>query len=246
MRALLICQNAASAFWLQTQLAQLGYALDVVGSPSAAGEAAYMVDHVDYDVIVWDIDGAPAAAPSDLLSLIRPSQHGGVLILSEASGLDRVADALAAGASDFVLKPIDARQLNLRLGCLAQRQQSLRRSGSADHLRICTGRLCLNLETRTITFNDVPIVVTPRERGILETLICSNGGVVSKERIASRIYAIGDEAMPRSIETYVHRLRKKLARLPVEIATVRGQGYCLRVETQTETSGPALRNPDRD
>jgi two-component system OmpR family response regulator/two-component system response regulator QseB len=54
----------------------------------------------------------------------------------------------------------------------------------------------------------------------------SNAGrVLSREQLASRLYAWGDEVESNAVEVHVHHLRRKLA--PALIRTVRGVGYVL-------------------
>ena len=43
----------------------------------------------------------------------------------------------------------------------------------------------------------------------------------------SRLCEWGEEVSLNAIEVYIHRLRKKIEKGPVRIATVRGLGYCL-------------------
>ena len=42
-----------------------------------------------------------------------------------------------------------------------------------------------------------------------------------------RLFGFGDDVSSNAIEVYVHRVRKKLEPLGVDIRTVRGMGYLL-------------------
>jgi len=50
---------------------------------------------------------------------------------------------------------------------------------------------------------------------------------VSKDQLVDRLCEWGEEVSLNAIEVYIHRLRKKIEKGPVRIATVRGLGYCL-------------------
>ena len=53
------------------------------------------------------------------------------------------------------------------------------------------------------------------------------GRVVSKEQMIDHLFGFGDDVGSNAIEVYVHRVRRKLEPLGIEIRTVRGMGYLL-------------------
>ena len=53
------------------------------------------------------------------------------------------------------------------------------------------------------------------------------GRLVSKDQLVERLCEWGEEVSNNAIEVYIHRLRKKIEKGPIRIATVRGLGYCL-------------------
>ncbi len=63
--------------------------------------------------------------------------------------------------------------------------------------------------------------------GLLEVLLQRAGRLVSKDQLVERLCEWGDEVSNNAIEVYIHRLRKKIEKGPIRIATVRGLGYCL-------------------
>ena len=69
--------------------------------------------------------------------------------------------------------------------------------------------------------------LSARELGLLEVLLQRSGRLVSKDQLVDRLCEWGEEVSNNAIEVYIHRLRKKIERGPIRIATVRGLGYCL-------------------
>ena len=74
---------------------------------------------------------------------------------------------------------------------------------------------------------DRNVELSAREIGLLEILIQRAGRLVSKEQIVDHLCEWGEEVSNNAIEVYIHRLRKKIEKGPIRIATVRGLGYCL-------------------
>jgi len=70
------------------------------------------------------------------------------------------------------------------------------------------------------------------------------GRLVSKEQLVDHLCEWGEEVSNNAIEVYVHRLRKKLEPGGVQIATVRGLGYCLeKPGAGTADASAAARDP---
>ena len=72
-----------------------------------------------------------------------------------------------------------------------------------------------------------PKVMSARELALTELLLSRQGRVVSKEQIIDHLFGFGDDVGSNAIEVYVHRVRKKLEPLGIDIRTVRGMGYLL-------------------
>ena len=80
---------------------------------------------------------------------------------------------------------------------------------------------------RVATIDGVMVELSARELGLLEVLLQRTGRLVSKDQLVERLCEWGEEVSNNAIEVYIHRLRKKIEKGPIRIATVRGLGYCL-------------------
>lgn len=207
-------------------LAQLK-GIDAVVDPSPSlEEAAHIATLTAYDVALWDLEGA---RDDDLAGFHRLRDLHPNLAMLLYSGTEHLAllnRAMDAGACDFILKPARASELRLRIDRVA-----LSQAGSHQHIRsratAAFGPLTFDTDAGQFSLAGEPLNLTPRERAVLQVLIRNQGQVVSKERIAERVFALDEEATAKSIETYAHRLRRKLAQSGIAIRTERGLGYRL-------------------
>ena len=96
-----------------------------------------------------------------------------------------------------------------------------------DHVfpRLPVRQWVLSVPKRLRYFMQVDL--SARELGLLEVLLQRSGRMVSKDQLVERLCEWGEEVSNNAIEVYVHRLRKKIEKGPIRIATVRGLGYCL-------------------
>lgn len=214
MRVLLVEDDPLLGSGVQAGLEQDGAAVDWAHDGEEA-EAALAA--ASYDAVVLDL-GLPKVDGLSLLRRLRSRRDPvPVLVLTARSAVgDRVA-GLDAGADDYLAKPFDLTELRARLRALLRRSRGI----AAPVIRC--GRVALDPAARTVTLDDRPVDLLPREFATLEALLLNAGRVLSKAQIEDKLYGWGDEIESNAIEVYVHHLRRKL--YPELIRTVRGVGY---------------------
>jgi two-component system cell cycle response regulator CtrA len=113
-----------------------------------------------------------------------------------------------------------------------------RRSNGHSESVIKTGRLLVNLDTRTVEVDGQLLHLTGKEYGILELLSLRKGTTLTKEMFLNHLYGGRDEPELKIIDVFVCKLRKKLAAAANGenyIETVWGRGYVLREPQAGET-----------
>jgi DNA-binding response OmpR family regulator len=136
---------------------------------------------------------------------------------------DRVT-GLDSGADDYVVKPFSYDELAARLRALARRTESVVRRPEP---RLTAGPISLDETSRTVTVNDRPIDLSPREFSLLESLLRHTGQALSRDQLLDQAWPFGVAVTPNAVDAYVHYLRSKLGPEGDRIETVRGVGYRL-------------------
>ena len=144
-----------------------------------------------------------------------------LLILTAADSVDERVQGLDFGADDYMAKPFSLQELEARVRALTRRGMG-GTSSSIKH-----GPLVYDQAGRVATIDGKMVELSARELGLLEVLLQRAGRLVSKDQLVERLCEWGEEVSNNAIEVYIHRLRKKIERGPIRIATVRGLGYCL-------------------
>lgn len=218
MRILLAEDDRVLADGLCRSLRQAGYAVDHVGS-GADADAALAANA--FDLLILDL-GLPKMNGLEVLRRLRArNTPTAVLILTAADSVEQRVRGLDLGADDFMAKPFALTELEARVRAL------VRRAMGAASAQIRLGALVYDQVGRTAFLDDQPVELSAREVGLLEILLQRTGRLVSKEQIVSHLCEWGEEVSHNAVEVYMHRLRRKLERGGVRIATVRGLGYCL-------------------
>src|SRR5581483_12495690 len=116
---------------------------------------------------------------------------------------DRIA-GLDAGADDYVVKPFDLHELAARLRALIRRA-----AGEAAPV-LAVGAIELDPAARRVRLGNRPVELSAREYALLHALMLNAGRVLTRDQLAERLYAWGEEIESNAIDVHVHHLRRKL------------------------------------
>ncbi len=185
---------------------------------------AFRADPADaliLDIMMPGIDGF------ELCRRLRQLTDAPILMLSAREGEADKVRALGIGADDYVTKPFGPMELVARVKAL------LRRAGSVQEKPLRLGEVALSALTRVATVRDQPLDLTRLEFDLLQALMRSAPGVLSRSRLIRKVWGpdfCGDE---RLVDSHIYHLREKLLGAgldPVPIVTIRGVGYAFKAK----------------
>jgi two-component system OmpR family response regulator len=219
MRILIAEDDQVLADGLLRSLRASGAAVDHVSSGTEA-DAALMANN-EFDLLILDL-GLPKLHGFDVLRKLRGRGSSmPVLILTAADAVEERVKGLDCGADDYMAKPFSLQELEARVRALTRRGMG----GTSSTIK--HGPLVYDQAGRVATIDGKMVELSARELGLLEVLLQRAGRLVSKDQLVERLCEWGEEVSNNAIEVYIHRLRKKIEKGPIRIATVRGLGYCL-------------------
>lgn len=157
---------------------------------------------------------------------IRLTSDVSIIMLTNRNKELDEAMCLAAGADDYIIKPVSAQILGLRVKTQLRRRNI---TGDRDLNIVRSGVLQLDTESRELMVEGIKISLTRTEYDFLYLLMESPKRVFTREQV---IEAIGGSVAFSSdslLDTHASRLRLKIksAGGPRVIAAVRGVGYRL-------------------
>ena len=218
MRLLIIEDNQRLCQAVAESLRGQGFAVDTAAS-AAEGLRAWKA--ADYDAAILDLMLPDGSGLNALKEMRDRGNMAPVLILTALGTIEDRVRGLDCGADDYLVKPFAMQELIARLRAL------LRRPGAALGRTLTLGSVRLDTSARVVTVAGAQLDLTRSELIVLEALLRNQGRVVSKERLAECLYDFEQERSTNSVETHIHRLRRKLAAAgaDVSVRTLRGLGY---------------------
>ena len=219
-------------FALRLHLEDEGY--DVIEAPT--GEAAielYAADPPDLAIVDLLLPGIHGFA---VIRYLREHSRMPIVVLTAQSDTHDVVAGLEAGADDYLVKPIAAKELAARLRAHLRRQQSsvptpeTRADAVAVVPALVVGPLELRPTAGEAYWHGALLALTRTEFKILCELAAQPGELLSREELLERVWGYDYLGDGRLVDTQIYRLRTKLEENPSDprrLMTVRGLGYKL-------------------
>lgn len=176
------------------------------------------------DVMLPRMDGF------EIAEAIRSAHADMPFLFLTARGLkpDRLR-GFGLGADDYLIKPVDEDELVARIGAVLRRTQPVSAALSAP---TAIGRYEFDPNALTLSIDARRQRLTQREAALLSLLCVSRGRLVRRDAALKSIWKRDDVYSRRSMDVFVHRLRRHLRHDPaVSLTTVRGIGLMLEVES---------------
>jgi len=137
--------------------------------------------------------------------------------------IDKVL-GLGLGADDYMIKPFGQHELLARINAVLRRTQP----AVSVPEELIFGDVRVNFKARTASKKGRELILTAKEYGLLELFAKHEGEVVSRETLLNEVWGYESYPTTRTIDTFVHSLRKKVEKnpaKPVHLLTIPWMGY---------------------
>lgn len=220
MKLLLIEDEEDLSAMLVKGLKKKGYAVDTAHDGE---QGLYLYGLNEYDLIILDLN-IPVINGFEVLQQIRRNDmYIKILILSAKTEVEHKVKGLNMGANDYMGKPFDFMELDARINGL------LRLNFIQTSAEQFCGNIKINLITKMVWKDDVPIPLTKKEYSILEYLFIHKNEVISAETLIEHVWDSNVDLFSNSLKYHIHMLKKKLNTSCIR--NIRGHGYILTEET---------------
>lgn len=220
MRLLVVEDEIKTMDFLKRGLTEGGYIVDAAYNGL---EGLHRALEIDYDIIILDVM-LPGIDGWEVLERLRHSKRETpVIFLTALDAFDDRVKGLELGGDDYIVKPFAFSELLIRIHNILRRKQK----GHYDVLRVSD--LEIDLLAHRATRSGKRLDLTPKEFALLTLLVNKQGEVLTRSRIAERIWNLDKHTDTNVVDVHIRRLRAKVDDpFPKKlIHTIRGVGYVL-------------------
>ena len=214
---------------VQEYLESRGYQV----TPADGGNALRRImDDQPVDLVLLDI-AMPGEDGLSVARFLRQSCDVGVIMLTAAGAPGDYIVGLDGGADDYLVKPVDLRELLARIKSVLRRLEFEADTASGDRPRqiheFAFGSYRLRTDTQKMFNGDGDeIPLTSMEYDLLKAFADHPNRVLSRDELLTLAHQRGWDFFDRSIDIRIARIRRKIEEDPGNprvITTVRGAGY---------------------
>jgi DNA-binding response OmpR family regulator len=193
-----------------------GYDARSVADGAAAVEQCRRLkpDLVVLDLMLPGLDGL------EVCRRIQAERRVPVVMLTARDDETDLVVGLSVGADDYLAKPFSPRELMARIRAVLRRV-----ADAADGVVLRHGGLELDPASRQVRLREAEVHLTPIEFDLLAHLLARPGVVFRREQLLVDVWGYAEGAGPRTVDSHVRALRRKLGEDAVR--TVHGVGYGL-------------------
>lgn len=178
------------------------------------------------DVMMPEVDGFTVA------QWIRKNDETAEIPILMLTALSQVSDKVNGfniGVDDYLVKPFEMEELQVRVRALLKRTRQIPKSASTREL-LTLGEMTLLPESYSVKINDKIAKLTPIEFDIFNLLFQNHGNMVTSAKILKDIWGYAPDDDIETIRVHIRHLRTKLDKISdgkKYIETIYGGGYKL-------------------
>ena len=177
-----------------------------------------------YDFYILDINTPLVGGLDCLKEIAKLYPDTPKIIISAYHDIDYITEAFALGCSDYLKKPFNLKELEIRITHLTSKISAVPEKHTDSVIRL-SQHYTFDKETNILYFDNEVQKFTKRENALVVLFVTNTGKIISDENIRSFIWD-GEYAEDATIRSLVNRVRHKLKEELIE--NIRGIGYVMK------------------
>ncbi|MCR5756823.1 MAG: response regulator transcription factor [Selenomonas sp.] len=183
-------------------------------------EALDILEQEHIDLIISDVM-MPRMDGLELTAALRGARMTLPILMITAKGqMEDMEKGFRAGTDDYMVKPIQLRELLLRVEALLRRAQLM------SEKRLNIQGTVLDYASLTVQTGDHTDTLPPKEFYLLFKLLNQPGTIFTRQELLDEIWGVDKDTDSRNVDAHIKKLRHRFGENPdFAIETVRGLGY---------------------
>lgn len=171
----------------------------MVNSAYSGTEALLLLEKEKYDLILLDLM-LPGICGEEI---IKRTKNIPIIVLSAKVSSDDKVACLLSGASDYITKPFDSKELLARIKVQLRSQNNVRKTLKYRELELIN-------DNHTLLVNKEKVSLTKTEYAILKQLLLTPHQVITKSCLLDLISMDTEDCSEDSLRVHISNIRKKI------------------------------------
>lgn len=216
VRILLLEDDFTLSSIIEEYLSEHGYAITCAYDGESALDKAY---EIAFDLYLFDVK-VPFFNGFDLLrELRRQHKKAPAIFITSLNSIEDLSQAYEAGCDDYLKKPFELKELELRIRALLKRSSH---HDSETPIQI-SEEIIFDPKLGQLHKSGETIILPRKEAKILKILLANPDKIISSALLLESAWDFEEEASEETLRTHIKNLRKHLGK--ETILNIRGQGY---------------------
>lgn len=208
---------------LQFNLESAGYAVDT----AASAEEALTLLTPQHALILLDVMMGGMSG-LQLARLLRQERgiDTPIIFLTALGQEDDLLQGFSLGADDYITKPFSSRLVLARVQAVLRRATRSADATITEEAPPSLEGVRIDHERKLAVVGGQEVKLSPKEFGILSTLVGQPGRIFSREEILALVWQGEAYVLDRTVDVHIARVRRKLGAEGSRITNRQGYGYC--------------------
>ena len=173
-----------------------------------------------FDLIISDIMMPVMDGYQFVRNIRERGYNTPVMMITAKDAFEDMQLGFLSGSDDYMVKPINVKEMVLRVGAL------LRRVQMTNERKQVIGNTTLDCDSCMVSTPNEDVILPLKEFMVLYKMVSYPGKIFTRQQLLSEIWGYDIEGDTHTVDVHIERLRKKLRdNSDFEIVTIRGIGY---------------------
>ncbi len=214
LKILLLEDDSILSEILEEFLLSLGYQVSLALNGKVAEELAYSEK---FDLFILDVNVPYVNGFEFLKSLRELKNETPAIFITSLSDPEDMKEGFAVGADDYIKKPFDLSELELRINNIK------RHFNLENHTIMIDKNITLDMQNLVIMIAGEAKNITSKDAAVLAYLVEHHDRVISLEELGVNIWDYENVPSDATLRTYIKNIRKLIG--DAYISNLKGVGY---------------------
>ena len=216
IKILILEDDSVLSETLEEYLEDLNYEVDLVEDGQKAIEMIY---ENSYDVLLLDVN-VPTIDGFDLLKELRKDgDQTPAIYMTSLNSIDDLAQGYESGCDDYIRKPFELKELEIRIQALLKREFSAKYDSKVQISDNCY----YDIQNNTLFLNNQEQILNNKETKLIKLFLQNANQVLSHDKIYNTLWDYDERYSESALRTYIKNLRKLIGK--EKIVSIKKQGY---------------------